>query len=114
MLIGSLRGIDAGRLSFAPDLEANLTKGDEGIRGFTRLVDEFIAQHGLTAPEDSPVGQTSVAPISSTAHLDLRAARQRRREEILTLGGKVGAVLRPMFPGLVDRMVRRAIERFYE
>ena len=74
MLVGGLRGIDAGRLSFAPDLEANLTKGDEGIRGFTRLVDEFIAQHGLTAPEDSPVGQTSVAPISSTAHLDLRAA----------------------------------------
>jgi len=74
MLVGSLRGIDAGRLFFAPDLEANLTKGDEGILGFTRLVDEFIAQHGLIAPEDPQVSPTSVATISSTVDLDLRAA----------------------------------------
>lgn len=73
-LVGSLRGIDGGRLFFAPDLETNLAKGDVGIFGFTRLVDEFVAQHGLIAPEDSPVGQTAVTPISSTAHLDLSAA----------------------------------------
>jgi short-subunit dehydrogenase len=51
---------------------------------------------------------------SECARLILRAARQRRREEILTVAGKLGLVIRPMFPGLVDRMVRRAIERFYE
>jgi putative flavoprotein involved in K+ transport len=74
LLVGSLRGIDAGRLFFAPDLEANLTKGDEGVLGFKRLVDEFIAKHGLVAPEDPQVGPISMAMPSSTADLDLRAA----------------------------------------
>jgi putative flavoprotein involved in K+ transport len=74
ILAGSLRGIDEGRLFFAPDLEANLAKGDEGIVGFTRLVDEFIARHGLTAPEDPQVGPVSVATTSSTVDLDMRAA----------------------------------------
>ena len=74
MLVGSLRGIDAGRLFFAPDVEANLAKGDEGIRGFRQLVDEFIAQHGLTAPEDPPVCPMSVGTMSSTLDLDVRAA----------------------------------------
>ena len=51
---------------------------------------------------------------NACARLILRAAKKRRREEVLTLAGKLGLWLRPMFPGLVDRMVRRGLERFYE
>jgi short-subunit dehydrogenase len=51
---------------------------------------------------------------SQCARLILRAAKQRRREEVLTLPAKLGVWIRPMFPGLIDRMVRRGIERFYE
>jgi NAD(P)-dependent dehydrogenase (short-subunit alcohol dehydrogenase family) len=56
----------------------------------------------------------SMMSANECARLILRAAKQRRREEVLTPAGKLGMWLRPMFPGLVDRMVRRGIERFYE
>ena len=73
-LVGRLRGIDTGRLFFAPDVEANLAKGDAGIVGFTRLVDEFIAQHGLAAPEESQGAPVSPEATSSTVDLGVRVA----------------------------------------
>jgi putative flavoprotein involved in K+ transport len=73
-LVGSLQGIKDGRLFFAADLDLHLAKGDEGVLGFTRLVDEFIARHGLTAPEEPPVAFFSPAVIPSPLDLETQAA----------------------------------------
>jgi putative flavoprotein involved in K+ transport len=72
-LVGSLRGICGSRLFFASDLEENLVKGDGGVEGFKRLVDEFIAQHGISAPVE-PWDGLRPPPISSPAELEVRTA----------------------------------------
>jgi putative flavoprotein involved in K+ transport len=73
-LVGSLQEIRDGRLYFAPDLAAHLAKGDEGVLGFRRLVDEFIARHGLTAPEEPPLASISPVPMPSPLGLEVRDA----------------------------------------
>lgn len=73
-LVGSLQGIDDGRLFFALDVEAHLAKGDEGILEFAGLVNEFIAQHEFTAPEELQLASISSVATSSIRDLDVRDA----------------------------------------
>jgi putative flavoprotein involved in K+ transport len=73
-LVGSLRGVDGGRLSFALDLEENLVKGDAGVEEFKRGVDEFVAQHGIAAPAEPRDGLRPQPTTSSPAQLEVRAA----------------------------------------
>jgi short-subunit dehydrogenase len=47
------------------------------------------------------------------AELAVHAIERRRREEVLTLAGKLGVLLRPFWPGLIDRIVQRKIDEFY-
>jgi putative flavoprotein involved in K+ transport len=73
-LVGSLQGINEGRLFFAPDLDLHLAKGDEGVLGFTRLVDEFIARNGLPAPDEPSVATFSPVAMASPLDLEVRDA----------------------------------------
>ena len=72
-LVGSLRAAEGGQLFFAPDLDENLAKGDEGIDAFTRLVDHYIFEHGLAAPEESRTTPVASA-MTSVGQLDIRTA----------------------------------------
>lgn len=58
----------------------------------------------------SPVQEERVMSAETCARLILRAAARRRREEVMTLRGKLGQWLKLILPGLVDRMAARAIE----
>jgi putative flavoprotein involved in K+ transport len=73
-LLGSLQAIDGDQLCFAPDLEENLTKGDEGIDEFKRSVDKYIAEHNLAMPAESRA--TSIPPriTPSFEKLDIQTA----------------------------------------
>jgi short-subunit dehydrogenase len=60
-----------------------------------------------------PADTSGLMSAAECARIILRAARKRKREELLTFAGKAGNVLRPLFPGLVDGLVRREIEKFF-
>jgi putative flavoprotein involved in K+ transport len=64
-LLGRLEGIDGARLRLADDLDAQLSRGDEGVVAFTGSVDAYVARTGLAVPEErapAPVG-SAIAPI---------------------------------------------------
>lgn len=60
--------------------------------------------------QHSPVHESEVMSAEECAHLMLRAVARRKREEVMTLRGKVGQWAKLVAPGLVDKLARRAIE----
>ncbi|WP_421906162.1 flavin-containing monooxygenase [Mameliella sp.] len=56
-LLGMTSGYDGGKLRFAPDLKANLDKGDANYLSVLDEADAYIARHGLDLPEE-PVART--------------------------------------------------------
>jgi len=60
---------------------------------------------------ESPVREAEVMTPGECARQIVRAMASRRRELIMTLRGKVGAWLKLVAPGVVDRVARRAIEQ---
>jgi short-subunit dehydrogenase len=59
----------------------------------------------------SPVQEGQVMPVETCARIILRAMERRKREEVMTLRGKLGLWLKLIAPGLVDRIALRAIQR---
>lgn len=59
----------------------------------------------------SPVRESEVMTPEECARQTLAAMTGRRRELIMTLRGKVGAWVKLVAPGVVDRIARRAIEQ---
>ena len=58
----------------------------------------------------SPVRETEVMSAEECARIMIKAIAQRKREEVMTLRGKLGKWLKLIAPGLVDQVARRAIE----
>ncbi len=59
----------------------------------------------------SPVREAQVMTPEECARQSIAAMASRRRELIMTLRGKVGAWIKLVAPGVVDRIARRAIEQ---
>ena len=72
-LLGSLRGINDNRLYFKPDLEENVAEGDKGITVFKRMVDAFVADHGIDSPADAQVLPATLPLAMSPLDLNVRA-----------------------------------------
>jgi short-subunit dehydrogenase len=60
---------------------------------------------------ESPVRESEVMTPEECARQSIRAMASRRRELIMTMRGKVGAWIKLVAPGVVDRVARRAIEQ---
>lgn len=60
---------------------------------------------------NSPVREREVMPADECARQIIAAAARRRRDLIMTLRGRIGARLKLVSPGLVDRIARKAIEQ---
>jgi len=58
----------------------------------------------------SPVRETEVMTVAECARIIINAIARRKREEVMTLRGKLGQWLKLIAPGAVDRVVRKAIE----
>jgi short-subunit dehydrogenase len=58
----------------------------------------------------SPVRESEVMSAEECARIMLTAIARRKREEVMTLRGKLGLWVKLIAPGLVDRMARKAIE----
>ncbi|HWO04666.1 MAG TPA: NAD(P)-binding domain-containing protein, partial [Methylomirabilota bacterium] len=74
VLLGHVDAIEESRLRLADDLDAQLTRGDEGVAVFTRAVDAYVERAGLSAPEEPAPAPPPPLPTSApTRALDLDA-----------------------------------------
>jgi putative flavoprotein involved in K+ transport len=74
VLLGHLRDVEDGKLTFAIDLEQTLARADESCLRLLRSVDASIKKAGLDAPEPDAPSPSSTVPTPITT-LDLRASR---------------------------------------
>ena len=61
-------------------------------------------------PENAP----NVMPASECAERIIAAIDGRKREEIMTISGKLANYLKPFFPGLIDSYIRKRLDEFYD
>jgi putative flavoprotein involved in K+ transport len=74
VLLGHVDAIEESRLRLADDLDAQLTRGDEGVAVFTRAVDAYVERAGLSAPEEPAPAPPPPLPASAPIRaLDLDA-----------------------------------------
>jgi short-subunit dehydrogenase len=79
------------------------------------FVDTGVQARGF-GPDGKPLGRNplqvdKVMTTEQCARIALRAITARKREEVMTLRGKLGLWLKLIAPGLVDRIAARAIEQ---
>lgn len=90
---------------------------DSGVR-VTMVYPGFVAtevRKRAFGPEGSSLGkstlnETAVMTAERCAELILNATAQRKRELVMTFGGRLGLWLKLIAPGLTDRIARRAIK----
>ena len=58
----------------------------------------------------SPVWEGQVMPVEKCARIMVSAMTKRKREEVMTLRGKLGQWLKLIARGLVDRIASQAIK----
>jgi len=74
-----------------------------------------IRLHGY-GPDGRPAGKSGLKednamPVGECARQIIEATRARKRELVMTLQGRIGLWMKLAFPGVVDRMVLRAIKK---
>ncbi|MGD9894156.1 MAG: flavin-containing monooxygenase, partial [Dehalococcoidia bacterium] len=75
-LLGRIHDVTAGIATFEPGVHDVLVKADEALAAFKAQIDDYIVQHGITAPQDGS-GATTL-PVEGAEDgvtaLDLRGA----------------------------------------
>jgi len=79
------------------------------------FVDTGVQARGF-GPDGKPLGRNplqvdKVMTTEECARITLKAITARKREEVMTLRGKLGQWLKLIAPGLVDRIAAKAIEQ---
>ena len=79
------------------------------------FVDTGVQARGF-GPDGKPLGRNplhvdKVMTTEECARIALKAITARKREEVMTLRGKLGQWLKLIAPGLVDRIAAKAIEQ---
>lgn len=72
-LYGSVSGMEGSRISFLPDLEANLDDADASYLGIRTSIDAYIAENGIDAPEE-PAFEKLWRPAQETTEIDCAEA----------------------------------------
>jgi len=76
-LLGYLRGVSDGKLSFAADLQEKLAEGDQSFVNAKKSIDDYIRKNGIDAPDENRADEEVRDPqeISDPIlELDLKAA----------------------------------------
>nr|WP_299501787.1 MSMEG_0569 family flavin-dependent oxidoreductase [uncultured Rhizobium sp.] len=71
-LYGRMTGVVAGKMQFEPNLKGNLDGADRVYNGINALIDRYIAENGIDAPEGGPYVPLW-QPEGETIELDLEA-----------------------------------------
>ncbi len=75
----------------------------------TGIRENATGADGKAAKVD-PVNKDEVMSVEECAAIILRAMEARKREEVMTLKGKLGQWLKLMAPRIIDGMAKRAVE----
>jgi len=59
----------------------------------------------------SPLQESKVMTAATCARIIISAVAKRKREEVMTLRGKIGMWFKLIAPGIPDRFAKRAIEQ---
>ena len=76
-LLGYLRGVSDGKLSFAADLREKLAEGDQNFVNSKKSIDDYIRKNGIDTPDENRADAEVCDPqkISDPIlELDLKAA----------------------------------------
>ncbi|MDM4769483.1 MSMEG_0569 family flavin-dependent oxidoreductase [Solimonas sp. SE-A11] len=107
-LHGSFRGVDGSQLLFAPDLRHNLDEADRSYNNIRTLVDQYIAQAGIDAPQE-PAYQPPWAPAEEVTTLDYAAAGITSIVWAIGFTPDYGWVDLPVFNGRGHPVQRRGV-----
>ena len=75
----------------------------------TGIRENATGSDGLPAKID-PVNKDDVMSVAECTDIIVRAMEARKREEIMTVKGKLGQWLKLIAPGVIDGMAKRAVE----
>jgi short-subunit dehydrogenase len=78
----------------------------------TKIHSNFLKADGTPA-RGAHGGATAGMAVDLCASKVVRAIDRRRRELVMTAGGKLAVMLRPFVPAFVDRQLARAVRDFY-
>jgi NAD(P)-dependent dehydrogenase (short-subunit alcohol dehydrogenase family) len=98
---------------FFDSLRAELWNKGVGVTiicpGFvhTEVRDHALAGDGTTLKKNPLGDEAGLMTAEECARIALWAIRKGKREEVMTGAGKVGVMVRPFFPGIVDSIARR-------
>ncbi len=76
----------------------------------TEIAQRAIGPDGNVLGE-RPVHDTEVMPVNECARIIIEAAARRDRERLMSLNARLGLIIKPIAPKLVDKMAERAIRR---
>lgn len=78
------------------------------------FVDTGVQERGFGADGKplgiNPLQKNKIMTANECARLSIKAIAERRREEVMTLRGKLGQWIKLIAPGLVDKIAAKAIE----
>jgi len=71
-LLGRIAGVQDARLVLPPDLKENLNKNDQAELKILRMVDDYIAKNGISAPEERLPALHDAYDVPEVLSLDLK------------------------------------------
>ena len=112
-LMGYLRGISDGMLSFAPDLQQKLAEGDQFFVNYKKSIDDYIMKNGIDAPPDESGAKDDVRDAKEVSdpilELDLKAAGITSVVWSSGFRYDFGWVKLPLFDGTGEPIHRRGV-----
>ena len=111
-LLGQLRGVSDGKLSFAPDLREKLVEGDRSFVAAKESIDDFIRENGFDAPPGDGAKDEFADPEEVTnpiLELDLKAAGITSVVWCTGFRYDYGWVKLPLFDGTGNPVHRRGV-----
>jgi len=111
-LLGHLRGISDGKLSFAADLREKLEEGDQNFFNTKKAIDDYIRKNGIDAPDENRADEEVGDPQEVSdpiLELDLKAAGIT---SVIWCSGfryDYGWVKLPLFDGTGEPVHRRGV-----
>ena len=111
-LLGYLRGVSDGKLSFAADLQEKLAEGDQNFVNAKKSIDDYIRKNGIDTPAENRADEEvrDHREISdSILDLDLKAAGITSVICCSAFRYDYGSVKLPLFDGTGEPVHRRGV-----
>ncbi len=79
----------------------------------TKIHARKLDKHGVHSDSGQDFSDKKQMSVEECSRQIIQAMRRRKRELVMTAGGKLAVWLKPFVPRFVDRQIARAVENFY-